>query len=173
MEKEGSILLPPQLIYSGNTSKCLPATTFPSDWDPTVTNNHWSNEESILRYIDNIILPYISRRREELQPPDQKALVVMDYYAAHRTDSLKQKLIDNNIEYHYVPVACKDQLQPIDLSLNKQKDELKALFNQWYANQVAEQLDETEDPLMTKVKVNTSMSVIKPLHATWLIDVHG
>ena len=52
------------------------------------------------------------------------------------------------------------------------KDELKARFNQWYANQVAEQLDEIEDPLMTKVKVNTNMSVIKPLHATWLIDVH-
>ena len=109
-------LLPPQLIYSGKTSKCLPATRFPSDWDPTLTSNHWSNEESMLRYIDNIILPYISRRREELQLPDQKALVVMDYYAAHRTDSLKQKLIDNNIEYHYVPAACTDQLQPLDLS---------------------------------------------------------
>ena len=37
-------LLPPQLIYSGKTSKCLPATRFPSDWDPTFTSNHWSNE---------------------------------------------------------------------------------------------------------------------------------
>ena len=123
-------LLSPQLIYSGKNSKCLPATTFPSDRDPTFTNNHWSNEESMLRYIDNIILPYISRRREKLQLPDQKALVVMDYYAAHRPDSLKQKLIDNNIEYHYVPAACTDQLQPLYLSVNKQyKDELKARFN--------------------------------------------
>ena len=99
-------LLPPQLIYSGKTSKCLPVTRFASDWDPTFTSNHWSNEESMLRYIDNIILPFISRRREKLQLPDQKALVVMDYYAAHRTDSLKQKLIDNNIEYQPLRTSC-------------------------------------------------------------------
>ena len=79
-------LLPPQLIYSGKTSKCLRATTFPSDWDPTFTNNYCSNEESMLGYIDNIILPYINRRRPP-QLPDQKSLIVMDYYAAHRTDS--------------------------------------------------------------------------------------
>ena len=55
---KASTVLPPQLIYSGKTSKCLPATTFPSDWDPTFTNTHWSNEESMLGYIENIILPY-------------------------------------------------------------------------------------------------------------------
>ena len=37
--------LPPQLIYQGNTSKCLPSVDFPSDWHITFTENHWLNEQ--------------------------------------------------------------------------------------------------------------------------------
>ena len=161
------------MIYSGKTDRCLPQTSFPTDWDPTFTDNHWSNETSMLQYVDKILLPYIEKCREELQQPDQKAVVIMDYFAAHRTGSLKEKLIANNIDYHYVLAACTDQLQPLDLSLNKQyKDELKLKYNKWYANQVATQLDESEDPDMLMVKIDTHVSVIKPLHAAWLIEVH-
>ena len=30
-------LLPPQLVYQGKTSKCLPSINFPSDWHITFT----------------------------------------------------------------------------------------------------------------------------------------
>ena len=37
--------LPPQLIYQGKTSKCLPSISFPSDWHISFIENHWSNEK--------------------------------------------------------------------------------------------------------------------------------
>ena len=93
---------------------------------------------------------------------------ILDY-----CNSVLDGVAQHDIDYHYVPAACTDQLQPLDLSLNKQyKDELKLKYNQWYANQVATQMDESEDPDMLKVKIDTRMSVIKPLHAAWLIEVH-
>ena len=36
--------LPPQVIYSGKTSKCLPSVSFPESWHITHTPNHWANE---------------------------------------------------------------------------------------------------------------------------------
>ena len=128
----------------------------------------------MLHFLDNIIIPYINQRREELQTPDQAALVIFDVYAAHRTDTLITKLQDNNIRYCKVPAACTDRLQPLDLSLNKEyKNALKNKYNKWYADQVAAQIDDiTCEDQITTVKVDTRMSVIKPLHANLLIDVH-
>ena len=40
--------LPPQIIYKGKTSRCLPLTKFPSGWDITYTKNHWANEETTI-----------------------------------------------------------------------------------------------------------------------------
>ena len=42
--------LPPQIIYKGKTSRCLPLTKFPSGWDITYTKNHWANEETTIQY---------------------------------------------------------------------------------------------------------------------------
>ena len=48
--------LPPQLIYQGKTTRCLPHYEFPSDWHVTFSVNHWSNEDTMKVYIDHIIL---------------------------------------------------------------------------------------------------------------------
>ena len=50
-------LLPPQLLYGGKTTKCLPSTKFPSDWDVFYSENHWSNETTMLQFLDNVIIP--------------------------------------------------------------------------------------------------------------------
>ena len=69
--------LPPQLIYQGKTSACLPRHDFPSDWHVTCTPNHWSNEEKMKEYIKKIIIPYVQQKRSELHlSPDQPALAV-------------------------------------------------------------------------------------------------
>ena len=58
------MFLPPQLIYEGKTKGCLPKVDFPQGWDITCTANHWANEESMKRYIKNIIVPYIGKPRK-------------------------------------------------------------------------------------------------------------
>ena len=46
--------LPPQLIYQGKTSACLPRYSFPDDWHVTCTPNHWSNEDKMKEYIEPV-----------------------------------------------------------------------------------------------------------------------
>ena len=55
------MFLSPQLIYKGKTNACLPKVDFPKGWDIAFTHNHWANEDTVLRYIRKIIVPYIRR----------------------------------------------------------------------------------------------------------------
>ena len=49
----------------------------------------------MLHFLEKIIIPYMEKKWEDLQQPNQPALVVFDVYAAHRTEAVTQKLIDN------------------------------------------------------------------------------
>ena len=127
-------LLAPQVIYTGTTTRSLPrGIEFPASWDVTSTANHWSNKDSMLQYIDTVLLPYVKNNRKN---PEQKALLILDVFAAHRTEEFIKKLASNNIEVVFVPACCTDKLQLLDLTLNKDyKDELKACFHNWFAEQ--------------------------------------
>ena len=50
-------LLPFQLIYQSKATTCLPEVLLPRDWHITYTDNHWSNEQKTLEYIELIFLP--------------------------------------------------------------------------------------------------------------------
>ena len=63
----GSLLgdfLPFQLIYGGKTDRCHPSYNFPSDWNITHSDNHWSNESTMVTYIEQIIVPFVDKIRE-------------------------------------------------------------------------------------------------------------
>ena len=47
---------------------------------------------------------------------------------------------------------------------------IKDLYNKWYADQVADQLAKGEAPADVDVSVN--LTVIKPLHVTWITQRH-
>ena len=55
-----------QLIYGEKTNQCHPRYQFPSNWHITHSPNHWSNKETMLAYIDEITVPFVSRVREDL-----------------------------------------------------------------------------------------------------------
>ena len=112
--------LPPQLIYQGKTTACLPSTKFPSSWHITFTPTHWANEVTTLAYINRIILPYIKRKQRECGlPNEQRALCIFNNFKAQLTDDVLKMLEDNNVDVVYVPANCTDCLQPLDLSVNK------------------------------------------------------
>ena len=121
--------LPMQLIFTGTTQKCLPKVDFTPDWDVTCTANHWSNESTMLKYIDRIIVPYVQQRRLQLKlSSGYPALVIFDVFKGQCVESIFKKLEENNILYVLVPANCTDKLQPLDLSVNKPaKDYLKSL----------------------------------------------
>ena len=126
--------LPIQLIYGGKTEKCHPKYSFPSDWDVTHSENHWSNEYTMLRYIDKVIVPYVNKVRETLQLEDQAALAIFDCFRGQLTKSVTDALEEHNIQLVIVPAGCTDHLQPLDLSVNKSaKSFLRSQFQRWYS----------------------------------------
>jgi len=163
--------LPPQLIYQGTTSACLPRVKFPSNWHVTCSPNHWANESTTKDYIHRIINPYLRRKRAELQlANDHRALCIFDNFKGQLTDDVLQLLEESFIDVVFVPLNCTDQLQPLDLNVNKSaKDYLRGKFQQWYSDKI---FDQQEDG-STLQPVTFPMHVMKPLGAQWLIEFYS
>lgn len=162
--------LPPQLIYKGTTPRCLPTTPFPKDWHITFNDNHWSNEATMIHYVEKILLPYIrAKRKNLLLGLTYPALVIFDNFSAQTTENVIKLLEDNHVRMAMVPPNCTDRLQPLDVSVNKAvKNFLRQEFENWYANQVCEQLRKGDDS-----PVDLKLSIIKPLGAQWIIGAYN
>ena len=77
-------ILPPQLLYTGKTERCHPDFNFHSDCDIWCTENHWSIKSTVLQYIDTILNPYLTSKRQDLELADtHKPLLIMDIFKAH------------------------------------------------------------------------------------------
>ena len=135
-------MLPPQLFYEGKTERCHRHFTFPAEWDVWHTPNHWSNEETILRYLDKVFIPYTKRKRQEAGfPSTQKALLLFDVFRGHKEQSVFAKLDEANIDHIFIPPNCTDRLQPLDVAINKSiKSFMKEKFIVWYSEQLQQQL---------------------------------
>ena len=103
--------LPAQLIYAGKTPACLPKVHFPSDWHVTFTPNHWSYEDTMLAYIDNVIIPYVTETRATLKlPQTQTALALFDHFQGQLTTWVQDVLDANDIIDVGIPPNCTDRL---------------------------------------------------------------
>ena len=160
--------LPPQLIYSGKTNRCHPLQQFPADWSITHAEKHWSNEGTMLQYISDVIVPFVSRVRDDLGVgKEQAALAIFDRFRGQLTANVFEALEDCNIQSVLVPAGCTDQLQPLDLTVNKvAKSFLRQEFQQWYAEEIANQ-DEEKMEL-----VDLSTARMKSIGARWLIQLY-
>ena len=164
-------LLPLQLLYQGKTDRCHPKFSFPSGFDLWHTPNHWANEETTIRLIKNVIIPYIRSVRDESSAPDQAALVIYDVFKGHMGEEVQSLLEDNKIFYVTVPNNCTDILQPLDLSVNKPfKDKLRKGFSEWYAEEVTKQIENGTG--VDCVNVDMRMSVIKELSSRWIMSAY-
>ena len=71
--------IPIQLLYQGKTARCHPKVYFPENWDVWHSPNHWLNEEKMIRYIEKVIVTFVSSKRRALKlEPEHPALVTMD-----------------------------------------------------------------------------------------------
>ena len=165
---EGNFL-PIQLIFQGTTPRCLPKTVqFPKGWHLTCSQNHWSNESTMVDYIKYIIVPYVTEKRKSLGlSPTYPALAIFDYFKGQCQPSIFELLEENNIFYVLVPANCTDRLQPLDLSVNKPaKDYMKRKFQEWYATIILKQLEDgINEP------VDMRLALMKPLVSTWAIEM--
>ena len=108
---------------------------FPAGWDIWHSDNHWSTEVTMLRYIDVVIIaPYVEATRQSLcLLADQCAREIFDVFAAHRCESVLEALKKHHIKYTFVPTSCTGELQPLDLTFNAAfKRELRECFTRLY-----------------------------------------
>ena len=163
-------VLPLQVIYQGKTPRCLPSVKFPSNWHITFSENHWSNEDTMHDYVMKIILPYVQQKRESLKlAPEYPAVVLFDNFSGQCTEKILKLLDANNINCAIIPANCTDQLQPMDLSVNKcVKDYLRTQFQEWYAKEIIAQSTSPSE----MVPVDLRLSIVKPLSAKWIMKTY-
>ena len=118
-----------------------------------------------------MLFPYIESKRSQLKlAGDAPALVIFDCFKAQCTVKILSMRKDAHIHIAIVPPLCTDQLQPLDISVNKAvKEYLRRQFQEWYANQITYQLEQDVDAKITPV--NLRLSVVKPLSLKWMFGV--
>ena len=165
--------LPMQVIYEGKTPRCYPVgIEFPDGFNITCSKNHWSNERKAIEHLQTIIFPYLAKKREELNlPTHHKAMLIFDVFKRQCTDTVLKLMDENDCAFVFVPPNLTNHFQPLDLNINGfAKTFLKKEFQEWYAKKVQAQLDSGRN--VYDISVDTKLSVIKPLHARWLISLY-
>ena len=172
-------LLPPEVLYQGTTTQCHPNFDFPPEWDIHHTGNHWSNTGCMARYVDTILGPYMTKKREELGlPDDQQGLIILDVFKAHQVKEVIEAMHDKNMRTVFVPGCCTGELQPLDLSVNSRfKALMSESFTNWYADEVAEITGEDidGDDLDQEVapnKVDLRLTYLKPKSCQLVAEIH-
>ena len=95
----------------------------------------------------------------------------MDTFKGQDNDILKEFCSKNRCEVVIVPHNLTNKFQPLDLAVTKAaKAFIQNQYNGWFSDQVARQLKSGKDP--TDIKVLSKLSDLKPLHASWIVDLY-
>ena len=130
-----------QLIYGGNTKQSLPRYKFSHSFSLSVNPNHFSNTEESIKIINEIVIPYVKRERENLENGSLPALLILDVFRGQMTSEVTNLLLKNNIFIVTVPNNMTHLFQPLDLAVNGHcKAFLKRKSAQWFAQQFDKQL---------------------------------
>ena len=168
-------LLPIQLIYGGKTNKSIPAVSFSSDFVISANEKHYSNEREVLNMLKNVIIPYVEKQRFSLNLDfDHQALLIMDVFKGQMTCAVKELLNENHILLEKVPVNLTYLFQPLDVQGGPNgyvKCFMKKKFTLWYSDQVICALDEGKD--IKDVDISLKLSIVKPFHSKWLIEMYN
>ena len=68
------------------------------------------------RWINELFIPDVERRRAELEMPNQQAFLVMDSCSSHTDDALREVLEQHNILLVFIPAHGSHIFQPLDRS---------------------------------------------------------
>ena len=164
--------LPMQLFYGGKTKMSLPKFSFPKTFCLSVNEKYFSNSSESIKFLQEIIIPYVDKTRSNLSLPlDHLALLIFDVFRGQMTREMMDLLEENNILVSKVPPHMTHLFQPLDLTVNKSaKDFTKLKFANWFQDELNKGLECGED--LYDFEIQYRLSVIKPLHASWLVDLY-
>ena len=164
-------LLPPQVIYQGTTNRCHPQNvTFPDPWHITHTPTHWSNVDTMLQYLEKILIPHINSLREYHGVPDQKAILILDDYDPHLDDAFRAALKSANIKAFYVLDCVISELQPLNADGSVNSILKMKMANEFSSYVNYELLRHMADPAACEgFRLDTTISRLKSLQAKWVM----
>ena len=90
------------------------------------------------------------------------------------TCAVRELLNENHILLEKVPANLTYLFQPLDVQGGPNgyvKRFMKKMFTLWYSDQVIRALDEGKD--IKDVEISLKLSIVKPLHAKWLIEMYN
>ena len=167
-------LLPLQLIFQGKTARSLPAATAASiaaRVDITCSDNHWSTQETMQRWVTKVLLPHSERMIDTHSlDADANILLLLDCWAVHKSAEFRGWLQIEHPRIHlvFVPANCTSKLQLADVALQRPfKSCITQSFNDWAAAAVAEQIQRGE---ITGLATQLGMAALKPLVLQWCVD---
>ena len=98
------------------------------------------------------------------------SLVIMDTFKGQDNDEMRQFCAKKSLEI-VIPHNLTNKFQPLEISVNKTgKSFTSDKYNSWLPNEVSKQL--RAGKAAANFNVFLKLSVIKPLHAKWIVDLH-
>ena len=159
----------------GKLPKSIPRVSFTDGLIVSANPKHYSNEDESLKIMEHIIIPYVQKQRNTLKlDAEYPAMLLMDVYKGQMTDPAKEILKRNNIILQKVPANLTYLFQPLDVQGGPNgyaKLFMKKKFTLWYADQIQRTMDGNRFKSMEDIDIDLKLSVLKPLHASWLIEL--
>ena len=98
--------------------------------------------------------------------------MIWDVFKGQKTNKVLCKVASLNIEVVSVPANMTHFFQPLDLTVNREaKTFITDQFTSWYSAQIQSQLD--SGVVLDDVDVDLRLSVLKPIHATWIVSMYN
>ena len=98
----------------------------------------------------------------------------MDVFKDQMTKQVKDLLNENNIKLQKVLANLTYLFQPLDVQGGPNghtKRFMKKKFTLWYGDQVKSELDKGKK--IEEIDISMKLSILKPLHEKWLIDLYN
>lgn len=167
-------LLPLQLIFQGKTARSLPTASpasIAARVDVTCSDNHWSSQQTMQRWITHVLLPHSERMicTHELDS-NAHILLLLDVWAVHKSAEFRGWLAREHPRIHlvYVPANCTSKLQLADVALQRPfKSCITHCFSEFAAATIAEQIRKGE---ITGISSHLRMAALKPLILQWCVE---
>ena len=164
--------LPIQLTYEGKTKRCLPNFDSPASFNVTFSNNHWPNTEKSKELFEDIIFPYFEKVKVNLKYPKQQlSLIIMNTLKGQDNEAVLELCRKNNCKVIIVPHNLTNKSHPLDITVNKPaKSFISNSCNEWFSQQVSQQLEKGIRPVDVKVFLN--LTELKVMHAKWISKLY-
>ena len=109
-----------------------------------------------------VLFSYVQKKKVELKLlEDQKVILIFDAFKGQITNKVTKFIEENICVIVHTPNNKTDQLQP---------EFLKGKFECWYDQQITNHLEGGSS--VYDIHVALKLSVIKPIHAKWLLGLY-